>query len=161
MFVNPTVCASKDHFAWDILQSLSTDCRAHAGFSGSPWAIVIDIFQHTVLHQTCPQTPRLKAIFMYRLLCLFVPWSSPFETLAGKKKKKIRLHYLFFLNGYGNLYEQIAYCYITITDYVLLQLVDSVSHTKKRSLAPPSTFLCELMLIKYIFELYRLKLRCC
>lgn len=31
-----------------------------------------------------------NAIFMYRLLCLFVPWSSPLKTLAGKKNKNIK-----------------------------------------------------------------------
>lgn len=126
-----------------LLQSLSTDCRCGV-FSGSflliinSWNIKYKIMS-TIL-------TAINAIFMYRLRWVLVPWSSYETTLAGEK---VRLHGVDYLHSaYGNLYEQIAYGYITnyLLPSLLLQPVHPVSHTKKRSLVPPSTFLCELIL---------------
>lgn len=61
----PTVCASKNHFARVILQSLSADCRVHG--AGCPLAI------NKHLCRIYPQSSQTNAIFMCRLRWVFVP----------------------------------------------------------------------------------------
>lgn len=103
----PTVCTSKDHFAWVILQSLSTDCRVHdAGIREVP-ALSLSTFQHT--HTQCfikyVHSLQTNAIFMYRLHWITYSFRGGAPT-KQVGRQKVRLHELLFaFYDYGNLYE--------------------------------------------------------
>lgn len=143
-------CQSRlfDHFAWIILQSLSTDCRVHdAGFREVP-ALSLSTFLHTQCFIKYVHNPQTNAIFMYRLRWVFVPSWSPYKTNLTGKKSDFMSYCLpsmptaIFMNRLLMVILRIYWLYLVL----FVQYVHSVSHMKKRSLVSPSTFLCELIL---------------
>lgn len=116
------------------------------GLSGSHCAIIINISIECFIKYV--HNRQTNAIFMYRLRWVFVPWRSPYKTnLAGKKSDFMSRNWLsmptaIFMNRLLMVILRIYWLHLIL----FAQFAHSVSHTKKRSLVPPSTFLCELIL---------------